>query len=96
MNLLRIILFLYISHLLSSPNVQTPLFLCLSAAAGAGAGAALGYTPGGAVKLPGFQLCPGVPPRVVPGQAGAAAGAAPDHTPGGAVNLACFHSAPEH
>jgi hypothetical protein len=61
MNLLRIIFFLYISHLLSSPNVQTPLFLCLLATAGAGAGAALGSTPGRAVKLPGFQLCPGVP-----------------------------------
>jgi hypothetical protein len=64
MNLLRIIFFIYISNLLSSPKDHIPISLCLSAVAGAGAGAALGYTPGGAVKLPGFQLCPGVPPEL--------------------------------
>jgi hypothetical protein len=53
-------------------------------------------TPGGAVKLPGFQLFPGLSPRAIPGQAEAAAGAALDRTLGGAVELASFRSAPEH
>jgi hypothetical protein len=64
MNLFRIIFFLYFSHLLSSRKVHCALSLCLSATAGAGVGAAPGYTPGGAVKLPGFQPCSGVPPEL--------------------------------
>jgi hypothetical protein len=53
-------------------------------------------TPGRVVKLPGFQLFPGVSPRAVPGQTEAPAGVALDHTLGGAVELASFRSAPEH
>jgi hypothetical protein len=60
----------------------------------AGAGVAPGCTLGRAVKLAGFQLCPGVSPRAAPGQAGEVTGAAPDRTPGRAVKLTGFQLCP--
>jgi hypothetical protein len=64
-----------------------PISLCRNRSRGQSSS---GLYSGRGSEAASFQLCPGVPPRAVPGQAGAAAGAAPDRTPGRAMKLACF------